>query len=521
MTILIISARNFGDAVILTELINNLNTNEFKIDILTRKEFIPIFNKISNISNIYTANFPMGTMKNFNFIEGIKLLKQCIELRMQHYDIVLNNVGDFRENFIGWLISPKENISIRFHNNHPFNKLIRNGLNWAVDKYIEIPNDILNIYNIQKFIASSLCINPRHITLENQNRLHNKIAIHPIASQKTRFWQYINWIELINELVTSEHKIIVFCAPNEVEELKKEFKQVEDKIEIIAKNIEYFLNTLKEVDIFIGLDSFSIHAAHMMNVPNLIMLNGANNANVWAPPKTKVIEGGKNCEYFPCYNKPKCLGKDFEYICMKTITPIEVINKVKEIIMQQTIVNELNSHSETIRVVLEVMQEDLVKASQLAIETLKNGNKILLFGNGGSAADAQHIAAELTGRYKTERKGLPGIALTTDTSALTAIGNDYGYDRVFDRQVESLAKEGDLLIGISTSGNSKNVVNALKLGCEMGCKTLGFSGRDGGVMNDVCDLNLVVPSNNTQRIQEMHILFGHTICQCIDEAFEE
>lgn len=188
--------------------------------------------------------------------------------------------------------------------------------------------------------------------------------------------------------------------------------------------------------------------------------------------------------------------------------------------MTRTIRSEFKSHLETINAVIEKMPEDLNKASQMAIDTLKNGNKILLFGNGGSAADAQHIAAELTGRYKTERRGLPGIALTTDTSALTAIGNDYGYDRVFDRQVESLANEGDLLIGISTSGNSANVNSALKLGRELGCKTLGFSGRDGGGMNAYCDLNLIVPSDNTPRIQEMHILFGHTICQCIDDAFE-
>lgn len=189
--------------------------------------------------------------------------------------------------------------------------------------------------------------------------------------------------------------------------------------------------------------------------------------------------------------------------------------------MIEVINNEFNSHFLTIKTVMETMQEDLVRASQMAIDTLKAGNKVILFGNGGSAADAQHIAAELTGRYKSERRGLPGLALTTDTSALTAIGNDYGYDRVFDRQVESLAREGDLLIGISTSGNSKNVINAFKIGREIGCKTLGFSGRDGGAMNDECDLNLVVPSNNTPRIQEMHILFGHTICQCIDNAFEE
>lgn len=189
--------------------------------------------------------------------------------------------------------------------------------------------------------------------------------------------------------------------------------------------------------------------------------------------------------------------------------------------MQESIKLEFQTHLEMITKVIQTMQEDLVVASKMAIDTLKSGNKILLFGNGGSAADAQHIAAELTGRYKSERKGLSGIALTTDTSALTAIGNDYGYDSIFDRQVESLARKGDLLIGISTSGNSKNVINALKLGREIGCHTLGFSGRNGGNMNDVCDLNLVVPSDNTPRIQEMHILFGHTICQCIDDAYKE
>ena len=185
--------------------------------------------------------------------------------------------------------------------------------------------------------------------------------------------------------------------------------------------------------------------------------------------------------------------------------------------MKTTIARELQEHLETIEAVIGTMEENLEKASRMAVEVLKNGNKVLLCGNGGSAADAQHIAAELTGRYKTERRGLAGIALTTDTSALTAIGNDYGYDRIFDRQVEALVNEGDLLIGISTSGNSLNVLSALLLAKEMGAKTLGFSGKGGGKLNYACDINLVVPSDDTPRIQEMHILFGHTICQIIDD----
>jgi len=187
--------------------------------------------------------------------------------------------------------------------------------------------------------------------------------------------------------------------------------------------------------------------------------------------------------------------------------------------MLKMIQTELQAHKETIEKTIKVMSPSIEEACHLMVNTLKNGNKVLLCGNGGSAADAQHIAAELTGRYKSERRGLPAIALTTDTSALTAISNDYGYARVFDRQVEALANKDDLLIGISTSGNSDNILSAFKVAKELGCQTLGLSGKNGGEMNSVCDLNLVVPSDDTPRIQEMHILIGHILCQSVDDAF--
>jgi len=187
--------------------------------------------------------------------------------------------------------------------------------------------------------------------------------------------------------------------------------------------------------------------------------------------------------------------------------------------MLKMIQHELTSHQETIEKTIETMHLEIEKACHLMVRTLQNNNKILLIGNGGSAADAQHIATELTGRYKSERKGLPAIALTTDTSALTAIANDYGYARVFDRQVEALANEGDLLIGISTSGNSENILSAFARAKEIGCQTLGMSGKGGGKMNEICDLNLVIPSDDTPRIQEMHILIGHILCQAVDDAF--
>ena len=187
--------------------------------------------------------------------------------------------------------------------------------------------------------------------------------------------------------------------------------------------------------------------------------------------------------------------------------------------MQSIIKFEFKEHLKTSQATFESIGHSEEEAAKLCIDCLKNGNKIILFGNGGSAADAQHIAAELVGRYKAERKGLAAIALTTDTSALTAIGNDYGYNRVFDRQVEALANTGDVAIGISTGGSSANVVSALKLAKNLGCKTIGFSGRDGGEMNDICDTNIVVPAQDTARIQEMHIIIGHTICHLIDQVF--
>jgi len=187
--------------------------------------------------------------------------------------------------------------------------------------------------------------------------------------------------------------------------------------------------------------------------------------------------------------------------------------------MQNMIREQFLSHRDTIDAVISRSIPDVESLSKIIIERLKSGNKILLCGNGGSAADAQHIAAELSGRYKSERRGLAGIALTTDSSVLTAIGNDYGFDRVFERQVEALANRGDVLIAISTSGNSTNIINAINRAKELECYVAGLSGRDGGEMSSICDINIVVPSDDTPRIQEMHILIGHTICQAIDDAF--
>tara|TARA_B100001964_G_scaffold208053_1_gene240357 strand:- start:488 stop:1063 length:576 start_codon:yes stop_codon:yes gene_type:complete len=185
--------------------------------------------------------------------------------------------------------------------------------------------------------------------------------------------------------------------------------------------------------------------------------------------------------------------------------------------MQSIIKQEFNEHLKTLDATTKSIESTLEVAANICIDSLKQGGKILIFGNGGSAADAQHIAAELVGRYKLERKGLSAIALSTDTSSLTAIANDYGYEHVFDRQIEALANPEDVAVGISTSGNSSNVINALQLAKNIGCKSIGLSGKSGGDMNKLCDVNLVIPAKDTARIQEMHILLGHIICHLIEQ----
>ena len=184
-------------------------------------------------------------------------------------------------------------------------------------------------------------------------------------------------------------------------------------------------------------------------------------------------------------------------------------DKIKDLLLESIQIKE-----EILR--LEVGK--IIEITELVIESLKKNGKVMLFGNGGSASDSQHIAAELVGRFKKERAGLPAIALTVNTSTLTALANDYGFDIVFARQIEALGQKNDVAIGISTSGKAKNVACALKQAKKMGIKTVALTGGDGGEIVKIADVSLVVPSLNTARIQEAHITIGHIICELVEQA---
>ena len=181
--------------------------------------------------------------------------------------------------------------------------------------------------------------------------------------------------------------------------------------------------------------------------------------------------------------------------------------------------NLLNISADLKKTVAETLSSEILDATQKIQDRLEAGGKLMLMGNGGSAADAQHIAAELVGRFKKERKAMPALALTVDTSSLTALGNDYGFDTIFERQVEALANKNDAVIGISTSGNSENIVRAVNKANSIGAFTIGLLGNDGGKLKDAVNLPIIIPSNDTARIQEVHITIGHIICEIIEEDF--
>ena len=177
----------------------------------------------------------------------------------------------------------------------------------------------------------------------------------------------------------------------------------------------------------------------------------------------------------------------------------------------------LQEHLEIIQNLIDATLPAIEQSGQMICEALTSGKKVLLCGNGGSAADAQHIAAELVGCYEKQRRSWPAIALTTDTSALTAVSNDLGYEEVFARQVAGLAQSGDVLVAISTSGKSKNVLRAAERAREFGCKTIALTGATAEPLGSLCEISVAVPSNRTSRIQEAHITIGHLWCEMVDQ----
>ena len=189
-------------------------------------------------------------------------------------------------------------------------------------------------------------------------------------------------------------------------------------------------------------------------------------------------------------------------------------------INKKTIQNHILEHLEVIKLIDDSFIDKLYSGAELIVKTLQNGNTVFWCGNGGSASDSQHLAAELIGRFDKNRKPIRSVSLSSDSAVLTCISNDFGYDEVFARQLEGLGKKGDILVAISTSGKSKNVLNAILRAKRMQITSIGFLGKGGGEASSLCDNAIIVPSQTTARIQEMHIFFGHILCDLIEEGLD-
>lgn len=189
--------------------------------------------------------------------------------------------------------------------------------------------------------------------------------------------------------------------------------------------------------------------------------------------------------------------------------------------MKDLVKKQLSQSIETMRKVFEdaAIHDAVVRAGEITAKAMKDGRKLMVCGNGGSAADSQHLVAEFVSRLTIDRPALRAVALTTDTSILTAIGNDYSYENVFERQVEALGNSGDVLLAISTSGNSKNCVKALKLARQMGIHTVSYTGNNGGAMAAISDINVIIPSNTTMHIQEAHLALEHILCMIVERCY--
>lgn len=185
----------------------------------------------------------------------------------------------------------------------------------------------------------------------------------------------------------------------------------------------------------------------------------------------------------------------------------------------KSIQNQIKKSIETKKFVLDHLVPSIQKIANMCVKTLKSNNKIILCGNGGSAADSQHLAAELVGRFRQDRKAIPAIALTTDTSIITSVANDYSFDSIFSRQIEAIGRPGDIVIVISTSGNSSNLIKVVETAKLIKIKSIGLLGKNGGTLKNMCDASIIIPGETSDRIQESHIMIGHIMCEIIESYF--
>jgi len=339
--VLYIQARNLGDAVVGTGLIEALGRSDpdLGISVLTRPEFREIYENSPLVSEVFYASFPMGTAKNFNFSAGLKLARTVVALRRRRFDQVVHVSGDFRENLLGWMMSPSTNTGVAWENGHPQAKMVRRGCEAYVPNLIRVPADEHSAYSAVQRVASALkAAAPARSRLYDASGdpyVHrpgsDRLGLQPTASQECKLWPPERWRELISIIRAKGLRVAVFGAPADRGYLEACLPGVDDPgVEIIIGPLASFFSRLQDVRVLVGLDSFGIHAAHAIGTPT-VMLYGANISTVWTPPGTLVVSNSAPPSCYPCMNRPTCTREEQPYSCIREIPVAAVAEKLEKL----------------------------------------------------------------------------------------------------------------------------------------------------------------------------------------------
>lgn len=340
--ILIVDCRNLGDAVIKTTLIESLACSfpEITIDVFTRPSFKFIFQNNPHIKNIYYSDFPFWRDKNPKWSQLIDLAVIISSIRKQRYDMCINTVGDFRENLISALIATPRNVSVIWEKGHPFSRLVRfNKLFLRKTNSIVIPRNVVNYYDVHNYIVDKLggkVLSKPKIYLKefssSKSIAEKIVGIHPLSSQQWNMWSFERWISLTEKLIQNGLTVWAFCAPNEKEMLDEIFQKIRNnhKFDIKAESLISFFNLLSHTNLFIGLNSFSIHCAYALNIPN-IMINGGSDYRIFMPKNSLAIYDA-SCKYFPCFYNAHCIKNAKIEKCINNISVEQIMKMVRSIL---------------------------------------------------------------------------------------------------------------------------------------------------------------------------------------------
>jgi heptosyltransferase-3 len=342
-SILICQCRNFGDSVIGLGLIEALAASmpELQIDVLTRPQFAPLHSNHPRVRAVYTAAFPVGTMKSFGLREGLHLTHILLQLRRKRYDAVVNLFGDVRENIIGWLVAPAQNYGFIWPVSHPILNQMRIGPRFLLSKPIVLPETLVSFYEAVNRMAAALGANHAAIArlyrpggeLIQPQPVSGRIGLHVSAGQECKRWPVERWVALGESLIRNGYTLRIYCAPEERKETEGSFAGLlqRDAVSLMTGTLDAYLEDAATCAVMVCHDSFAAHAEYALGAP-CILINGGNVAAVWAPPLTTVIRGNEALACFPCFNRPSCTASAEPYRCIRDTSPQTISDAVNRVL---------------------------------------------------------------------------------------------------------------------------------------------------------------------------------------------